>query len=143
MVSDLCLYCSLEGEFHPCFDTVGSNLPTVFWVFLLKRPSRKGQEQKGERRGVEASTKHAGTTATCFPHPGMRARGASSPYLKKGVSAPTLMMWASMVAAGHMHGLRIRVYGEKGSLEGCNYEPLLSFIITPVLWFFTTSEVSQ
>ena len=27
------------------------------------------------------------------------------------------MMWASMVAAGHLHGQRIRVYGEKGSLE--------------------------
>ncbi len=27
------------------------------------------------------------------------------------------MMWASMVASGHLHGLRIRVYGEKGSLE--------------------------
>ncbi len=27
------------------------------------------------------------------------------------------MMWASMVAAGHLHGLRIRVYGEQGSLE--------------------------
>ncbi len=27
------------------------------------------------------------------------------------------MMWASMVATGHWHGLRIRVYGEKGSLE--------------------------
>ena len=27
------------------------------------------------------------------------------------------MMWVSMVAAGHMHGQRIRVYGEKGSLE--------------------------
>jgi predicted dehydrogenase len=27
------------------------------------------------------------------------------------------MMWVSMVAAGNLHGQRIRVYGEKGSLE--------------------------
>ncbi len=33
------------------------------------------------------------------------------------------MMWASMVAAGHMHGLRIRVYGEKGSLEWVQEQP--------------------
>ena len=29
----------------------------------------------------------------------------------------TGMMWVSMVAAGNLHGQRIRVYGEKGSLE--------------------------
>lgn len=33
------------------------------------------------------------------------------------------MMWASMVAAGHLHGLRIRVYGEKGSLEWIQEQP--------------------
>ena len=33
------------------------------------------------------------------------------------------MMWASMVAAGHWHGLRIRVYGEKGSLEWVQEQP--------------------
>jgi len=33
------------------------------------------------------------------------------------------MMWASMVAAGHMQGLRIRVYGEKGSLEWVQEQP--------------------
>jgi predicted dehydrogenase len=33
------------------------------------------------------------------------------------------MMWASMVATGHMHGLRIRVYGEKGSLEWVQEQP--------------------
>jgi len=33
------------------------------------------------------------------------------------------MMWVSMVAAGHMHGLRIRVYGEKGSLEWVQEQP--------------------
>ena len=33
------------------------------------------------------------------------------------------MMWVSMVAAGHMHGQRIRVYGEKGSLEWVQEEP--------------------
>jgi predicted dehydrogenase len=33
------------------------------------------------------------------------------------------MMWASMVAAGHLHGLRIRVYGEKGSLEWVQEQP--------------------
>ncbi|MCB9079795.1 MAG: Gfo/Idh/MocA family oxidoreductase [Anaerolineaceae bacterium] len=33
------------------------------------------------------------------------------------------MMWASMVAAGHLHGQRIRVYGEKGSLEWIQEEP--------------------
>jgi predicted dehydrogenase len=27
------------------------------------------------------------------------------------------LMWVSMVATGHLHGQRIRVYGEKGSLE--------------------------
>jgi predicted dehydrogenase len=33
------------------------------------------------------------------------------------------MMWASMVATGHLHGLRIRVYGEKGSLEWVEEQP--------------------
>jgi len=33
------------------------------------------------------------------------------------------MMWVSMVAVGHMHGLRIRVYGEKGSLEWVQEQP--------------------
>lgn len=33
------------------------------------------------------------------------------------------MMWASMVAAGHLHGLRIRVYGEKGSLAWVQEQP--------------------
>ena len=33
------------------------------------------------------------------------------------------MMWASMVAAGHMQGQRIRVYGEKGSLEWVQEQP--------------------
>jgi predicted dehydrogenase len=33
------------------------------------------------------------------------------------------MMWASMVAAGNLHGLRIRVYGEKGSLEWLQEQP--------------------
>jgi predicted dehydrogenase len=33
------------------------------------------------------------------------------------------MMWASMVATGHIHGLRIRVYGEKGSLEWVQEQP--------------------
>ncbi|GAC1431086.1 MAG: Gfo/Idh/MocA family oxidoreductase [Ktedonobacteraceae bacterium] len=33
------------------------------------------------------------------------------------------MMWASMVATGHMHGLRIRVYGEKASLEWVQEHP--------------------
>ena len=33
------------------------------------------------------------------------------------------MMWASMVATGHLHGLRIRVYGEKGSLEWVQEQP--------------------
>src|SRR5436309_7293024 len=33
------------------------------------------------------------------------------------------MMWASMVATGHMQGQRIRVYGEKGSLEWVQEQP--------------------
>jgi predicted dehydrogenase len=33
------------------------------------------------------------------------------------------MMWVSMVAVGHLHGLRIRVYGEKGSLEWVQEHP--------------------
>src|SRR5438128_4023810 len=33
------------------------------------------------------------------------------------------MMWASMVAAGHMHGLSIREYGGKGSLEWVQEQP--------------------
>ncbi len=33
------------------------------------------------------------------------------------------MMWASMVATGHIHGQRIRVYGEKGSLEWVQEQP--------------------
>lgn len=33
------------------------------------------------------------------------------------------MLWVSMVAAGHLHGLRIRVYGEKGSLEWVQEQP--------------------
>lgn len=33
------------------------------------------------------------------------------------------LMWASMVATGHIHGQRIRVYGEKGSLEWVQEQP--------------------
>jgi len=33
------------------------------------------------------------------------------------------LMWASMVAAGHLHGQRIRVYGDKGSLEWVQEQP--------------------
>lgn len=33
------------------------------------------------------------------------------------------MMWVSMVATGHWHGQRIRVYGEKGSLEWVQETP--------------------
>lgn len=33
------------------------------------------------------------------------------------------MMWASMVATGHIHGQRIRVYGTKGSLEWVQEQP--------------------
>lgn len=33
------------------------------------------------------------------------------------------LMWVSMVAIGHLHGLRIRVYGEKGSLEWVQERP--------------------
>lgn len=33
------------------------------------------------------------------------------------------MMWVSMVAAGNLHGQRIRVYGEKGSLEWVQEQP--------------------
>ncbi|MCP2049231.1 UNVERIFIED_ORG: putative dehydrogenase [Paenarthrobacter nicotinovorans] len=32
-------------------------------------------------------------------------------------------LWASMAATGHNHGLRIRVYGEKGSLEWQHEDP--------------------
>ena len=33
------------------------------------------------------------------------------------------LMWVSMVAAGHLHGLRLRVYGERGSLEWVQETP--------------------
>ena len=33
------------------------------------------------------------------------------------------MMWVSMVATGHLHGQRIRVYGEKASLEWVQEQP--------------------
>ena len=33
------------------------------------------------------------------------------------------MMWVSMVATGHLHGQRIRVYGDKGSLEWVQERP--------------------
>jgi predicted dehydrogenase len=33
------------------------------------------------------------------------------------------LMWVSMVAAGHLHGLRIRIYGEQGSLEWVQERP--------------------
>lgn len=33
------------------------------------------------------------------------------------------MMWVSMVAVGHLHGQRIRVYGEQGSLEWVQEQP--------------------
>ena len=33
------------------------------------------------------------------------------------------LMWVSMVAAGNLHGLRIRIYGEKGSLEWVQEHP--------------------
>jgi predicted dehydrogenase len=32
-------------------------------------------------------------------------------------------LWASMAAAGNEHGLRIRVYGDRGSLEWCHEDP--------------------
>ncbi len=38
---DLCLYCHLEGSFYHGFDRAARNRATVFWAFLLKRPSRK------------------------------------------------------------------------------------------------------
>lgn len=41
------------------------------------------------------------------------------------------MLWASMVATGHLHGLRIRVYGEKGSLEWIQEQPN-ELIVRPV-----------
>jgi predicted dehydrogenase len=41
------------------------------------------------------------------------------------------MMWASMVATGHLHGQRIRVYGEKGSLEWVQEQPN-ELILRPV-----------
>ena len=33
------------------------------------------------------------------------------------------LMWVSMVAAGNLHGLRIRIYGERGSLEWVQERP--------------------
>jgi predicted dehydrogenase len=33
------------------------------------------------------------------------------------------MMWVSMAATGHLHELRIRMYGEKGSLEWVQEQP--------------------
>lgn len=33
------------------------------------------------------------------------------------------LMWVSMAATGHLHGLRIRIYGEKGSLEWIQERP--------------------
>jgi predicted dehydrogenase len=33
------------------------------------------------------------------------------------------LMWGSMAATGHLHGLRIRIYGEKGSLEWIQERP--------------------
>lgn len=33
------------------------------------------------------------------------------------------MMWASMVATGHLHGLRVRVYGDKASIEWVQEQP--------------------
>lgn len=41
------------------------------------------------------------------------------------------LMWISMVAAGHLHGLRIRVYGERGSLEWVQ-EQANELILRPV-----------
>ena len=41
------------------------------------------------------------------------------------------MMWVSMVAVGHLHGQRIRVYGEKGSLEWVQ-EQANDLILRPV-----------
>jgi predicted dehydrogenase len=41
------------------------------------------------------------------------------------------MMWVSMVAAGNLHGQRIRVYGEKGSLEWVQEQPN-ELILRPV-----------
>jgi predicted dehydrogenase len=41
------------------------------------------------------------------------------------------MMWVSMVAAGNLHGQRIRVYGEKGNLEWVQEQPN-ELILRPV-----------
>jgi predicted dehydrogenase len=48
--------------------------------------------------------------------PGRRADDNGHVMLRFDNGAKGLM-WVSMVAAGNLHGLRIRVYGEKGSLE--------------------------
>ncbi|MCS6827562.1 MAG: Gfo/Idh/MocA family oxidoreductase [Caldilinea sp.] len=41
------------------------------------------------------------------------------------------LMWVSMVATGHLHGLRIRIYGEKGSLEWVQERPN-ELIVRPI-----------
>lgn len=41
-------------------------------------------------------------------------------FLEQGARG---LMWVSMVATGHWHGQRIRVYGEKGSLEWVQETP--------------------
>lgn len=45
-------------------------------------------------------------------------------FLEQGVdNGARRLMWVSMVATGHWHGQRIRVYGEKGSLEWVQETP--------------------
>jgi len=65
---DLCQFRNVEGFYYPGFDQVDGNPSTVFWAFLLKRPSRKGSKKK--RKGsaemvLAAQDKLA--LATCLP----------------------------------------------------------------------------
>ncbi|TVU60987.1 Gfo/Idh/MocA family oxidoreductase [Paenarthrobacter nitroguajacolicus] len=54
--------------------------------------------------------------------PGRRVFDHATVELELTGSVPA-RVWASMAATGHNHGLRIRVYGEKGSLEWRHEDP--------------------
>ncbi|QCP00190.1 Gfo/Idh/MocA family oxidoreductase [Arthrobacter sp. 24S4-2] len=54
--------------------------------------------------------------------PGRRVFDHATVELELGGAVPA-RLWASMAATGHNHGLRIRVFGDKGSLEWQQEDP--------------------
>lgn len=69
--------------------------------------------------GLEAE-RLTGRLQTLVPHRRVYDHATVELELTEGVPA---RLWASMAATGHNHGLRIRVFGDRGSLEWQHEDP--------------------